>query len=166
LYKALKDVGLEKFSREDLASLTRFIGKEFPTFGQLEAEGIITAEMDVWQEVPLFHTRAGVVSLIQLRRLLEQEKEVEFWYLPASWHLAIDGSRSRSGHYHYTFSRIWAATLAQLKLNLQLRVKGKVLEGFLLCWGKHVKFWPDKSTSLRLLFCRTRTMSLWCGIAE
>jgi hypothetical protein len=121
LHRALKSVGLEGSAKQNIASFTQLIGKEVPTLGQLIAEGVLTPEAE-WLQVPLFRTRGDVMSLNEVKVLLDRGEEVEFYYHPDGWHYRHYGTSG--DNYRFSFDRLCAGGLAQLRLNLQIRFDG------------------------------------------
>lgn len=149
LHEAMKSVGLEDTSKSDIPAFTRLISKEIPTLGQLITEGILSPET-VWSEVPLFNTTSGTISLSQLREILARGEEVEFLYFPDGWRHGQGGGRTSEG-YRSSFNRICASTLAQLKLNLEIRFKGKV-ESFVAMPGEAREILPGQREFPALTF--------------
>jgi len=130
LHRSLKEAGLEEDSRRDIPDFTYMIDKEPPTFGQLIDEKILLPEAD-WAEFPLFFTYPywQLLSLRQVKELLDQGGQVRFWHLPDGGTDAQGIERS-FGPYCYSFFRICAGAIAQLELNLEVRFRGEELEGF------------------------------------
>ena len=109
LHRSLKEAGLEEDSRWDIPDFTYMIDKEPPTFGQLIDEKILLPEAD-WAEVPLFFTYPywQLLSLRQVKELLDQGGQVRFWHLPDGG-TGTQGIERSFGPYCHSFFRICAA---------------------------------------------------------
>jgi hypothetical protein len=139
LHEAVEAVGLGEYYRKSLSKFTALPAKEPPSLDHFLSDGLIKP-VGVWLELPLYATDKETLSLAEIRDRLGNGEEVQFYYLPNGLH--VTGSTITGDAFQRSFSRICGAVLADLTLNVEIRVQNTELQGFFAIPGSRPVLLP------------------------